>query len=39
MATRILVFREGKQVGEVGHQHTTEENLMRLMAGTEAAPA
>ena len=39
MATRILVFREGKLVGEVGHAQATEESLMRLMAGAERVGA
>lgn len=35
LATRILVFREGKLVGEVQQQDATEEVLMRLMAGAD----
>jgi ABC-type sugar transport system ATPase subunit len=37
ISTRILVFREGVQVGEVTHERATEESLMRLMAGTDSA--
>lgn len=34
---RAIVMREGKVMGEVGQNELTEENLMRLAAGVEAA--
>lgn len=37
LATRTLVFRQGRLVGEVLQKDATEESLMRLMAGSEAA--
>lgn len=37
LATRTIVFREGKLVGEVSQEDATEESLMRLMAGTVTA--
>lgn len=37
LATRTIVFREGKLVGEVSQEEATEESLMRLMAGAKAA--
>ncbi len=39
LATRTLVFRQGRLVGEVAQADATEESLMRLMAGTESAAA
>lgn len=37
LATRTIVFREGQLVGEVSQADSTEESLMRLMAGAKAA--
>jgi ABC-type sugar transport system ATPase subunit len=33
LASRTLVMREGRLVGEVPRKETTQESLMRLMAG------
>ena len=35
LSTRIIVLREGRQVGELSRAEATEESLMRLMAGVE----
>ena len=36
LSTRILVFREGRVVGELPRAQATQESLMRLMAGVAA---
>ena len=36
LATRILVMREGRIVGQVAREEATQEGLMRLMAGAQA---
>ncbi len=36
LSTRILVFRDGRVVGELARQDATQEALMRLMAGVAA---
>jgi ABC-type sugar transport system ATPase subunit len=36
LSTRILVFREGRLVGEVARAEATQEGLLRLMAGVAA---
>jgi ABC-type sugar transport system ATPase subunit len=39
LATRILVMRQGRLVGEVARDDATQEKLLRLMAGVQAAAA
>ena len=39
LSTRVLVLREGRLVGELPRASVTQEALLRLMAGLEAAPA
>jgi ABC-type sugar transport system ATPase subunit len=36
LSTRIIVLREGRQMGELARKEATQESLMRLMAGVEA---
>jgi ABC-type sugar transport system ATPase subunit len=36
LATRILVLREGRLVGEVSRADATQDALMRLVAGVAA---
>jgi ABC-type sugar transport system ATPase subunit len=36
LSTRILVFRDGRTVGELPREHATQEALLRLMAGVAA---
>jgi ABC-type sugar transport system ATPase subunit len=38
LSTRILIMRQGRLVGEVPRERATQENVLRLMAGVEAAP-
>src|SRR5690606_15493989 len=38
-STRIIVLREGRQMGELSRKEATQEALMRLMAGVETAGA
>lgn len=35
LSTRIIVLREGRQMGELSRQEATQEALMRLMAGVK----
>ncbi len=37
LATRILVMREGRIVGETAREEATQEGLMRLMAGVQGS--
>lgn len=39
LSTRIIVLREGRQMGELSRKEATQEALMRLMAGVETAGA
>jgi ABC-type sugar transport system ATPase subunit len=39
LSSRILVMREGQLAGEIPHGQATQENVLRLMAGVESAPA
>ena len=39
LSSRVLVLREGRLVGELPRASVTQEALLRLMAGLEAAPA
>jgi ABC-type sugar transport system ATPase subunit len=39
ISSRVLVMREGGLVGEVGRKEATQEGVLRLMAGVEAAGA
>ena len=39
MADRILVMREGHIVGQFTRDEATEEKLLSMAAGQEAAPA
>lgn len=39
LSSRILVLREGALVGEVSRQEATQEKLLRMMAGLDAADA
>jgi ABC-type sugar transport system ATPase subunit len=39
LSSRILVMRDGRLVGEIPHGQATQENVLRLMAGVESAPA
>ncbi|GMV97310.1 MAG: ribose import ATP-binding protein RbsA [Phycisphaerae bacterium] len=38
LSTRIIVLREGRQMGELSRREATQEALMRLMAGVEESP-
>jgi ABC-type sugar transport system ATPase subunit len=35
LSTRIVVLREGRQMGELSRSEASQESLMRLMAGVE----
>jgi ABC-type sugar transport system ATPase subunit len=37
LSTRIIVLREGRQVGELSRSQASQESLMRLMAGVKTA--
>ena len=37
LSTRIIVLRDGQQVGELKREEANQESLMRLMAGVETA--
>lgn len=37
LSTRIIVLREGRQMGELVRKDATQESLMRLMAGVQTA--
>lgn len=37
LSTRMIVLREGRQMGELSRKDATQEALMRLMAGVETA--
>ena len=39
LSRRIIVLREGRQVGELPRAQATQESLMRLMAGVKASSA
>jgi len=39
LSTRILVFREGRVVGELARADATQERLLRMMAGVDASGA
>ncbi|MBN2131354.1 MAG: sugar ABC transporter ATP-binding protein [Sedimentisphaerales bacterium] len=39
LSTRIIVLRDGRQMGELARSEASQEALMRLMAGVEAVPA
>ncbi len=39
LSTRIIVLREGRQMGELPRREATQESVMRLMAGVASASA